>query len=376
MAQANQQQQNPQQQNFHARQRLLQTGISMVKQLPSSSTEIGGQLKIPLLRMGVMTGVALQFTVPVNITEAATRSPVAPWNIVQNIAYNDFSGTQRTRTNGFQLFAAQSFKQGDLIGAIPSQSSDFGFDSMGARILTQPTDTGEGEITFSLFVPMAYDANSDLTGAVLTQTNVGEHYITMQLSNNLVSPDPWASPYVGGAVESAGKIKVEAFQYYIQPQSMDMNQLPVVDLSTVYGFEGGYQTSANINAGQSTFINYPNNRAILSTLVNFENGGQFTPDMSDVEKVTVVANSNTNFREMNPRLIAETMRNIVNSDIGGGTYYFGSRRQPVMTQLYANVQAKFDVKNIVDNTKPTQFVNQFEVQYPSGAPLPGVTMAS
>lgn len=373
------QQISPFQMNMMARMNLLQTGISMIKRIQPVRGDMGSQLKIPLLRMGIMTGVMLHFTVPVNITAAATASPVAPWNIAQQVTYNDFAGTQRTRTNGFQLWAAQSMKQGDALSVAPQMDYPGAGDSGPAlvydtNIISQPVATGEKEIRFSIYVPMAYDPSSDLTGAVLTQTNVGEHYITVDLARGLVGADPWVFPYTAGTVASAGQVTVEAYQMYIQPQNMSAENLPVIDLSTVYGFEGAYQTTANIASGQPTYINYPNNRSILSTLLTFENGTAFTANGADLDQITIVANSNTNFKEMTPRLVREIMRNMINSDLPPGNYYLGSRQQPILTQLYANVQAKMDVKEAKAGV--TQFVSQFEVQYASGSPLPGVTVTA
>jgi predicted thioredoxin/glutaredoxin len=155
---------------------------------------------------------------------------------------------------------------------------------------------------------------------------------------------------------------------------MDASQLPVIDLSTVYGFEGGFQNSANISTGQDVFINYPNNRSVLSGFFVYENGGAFTANGADVNQITLLANSNTNFRELTPRMLRETMRNIVNSDVPSGSYYLDHRFQPIMTQLYANVQAKFSLGTV--NAGISQIISQYEVQYASGAPLPGITVAA
>ena len=369
---------NPFQQNMMARQMLLQTGISMVKRLQPVTGSLGQQLKIPLLRMGIMTGVLLQFTVPVSISGgAATPSPVAPWNIAQVVSYQDFAGVQRTRTHGFQLWAAQSMKNADAMSAIPAMAytgtAGPTLNSV-TNVLAQPVAIGDADITFSLYVPMAYNPDSDLTGAVLTQTNVGEHFINIQLANALVNADPWIAPYIAGTVAANGNITVEAFQYYIQPQAMDAANLPIIDLSTVYGFEGAIQNTANIVTGQDVFINYPNNRSVLSALFNFENGGAFSTNGSDVNGLTLLANSNTNFRELTARLVKETMRNMVNSDLPGGSYFLSSRRQPILTQLYANVQARFSLGTV--NAGVSQIISQYEVQYASGAPLPGITVAA
>lgn len=370
-------QMNPMQQNAIARANLLQTGMPMVKRIaPVTGVVMGQAVKLPLLRMGIMTGVLLQVTVPVTLTVgAATPSPLGPWNIFQQVKYTDFAGVDRTRTNGQQLWAAQSLKARDALSAVPAMNgagSVIPLMDYNTNILKHPTAVSVDEIRYSLYVPMAYDPASDLTGAVLTQTNVGEHYISLQIANALVNADPWIAPYIAGTVAlGAAGITIEAFQHYIQPQSMTAQMLPIIDLSTIYGFEGGYATTQGIAANQSTYINYPNNRSILSTLINYENNSVLTLNETDIALVTLMANSNTNLREMTPRYIREMMRNVMNADLPSGTYYLGSRRQPILTQLYANVQAKMDV--LTANGGVTQFVSQFEVQYPSGAPLPGIT---
>lgn len=370
-------QMSPQEQNFYGRQRLLSTGIAMIKRLQPVTGTLGQNLRIPLNRMGVMTGVLLQFTVPITITAPCVASPVAPWNIAQSVSYTDFTGVQRTRTNGYQLWAGQCFKNNDAISLIPAMSGGAGVApsmNYNTNIVNQPTANGAANIYFSLWVPMAVNPASDLTGAVMTQTNVGEHFINVQLANALVNADPWIAPYISGTATS-GTVTVEAFQHYIQPQSMALQDLPLIDLSMNYGFEGGFQSAANIAAGMSTYINFPNNRSILGTLLTYENASAFTLNETDISQITLQANSNTNFRETSPRYLREVQRNMINSDLPSSSYYFPSRAQPFMTQLYANVQAKVDVAAVTGGGV-TQFITQFEVIYPSGSPLPGISIAN
>lgn len=358
--------------NANNRQLLLATGIPMVKRLQPVIGALGQQVRINLQRMGIMTGVMLHFTVPLAITATATASPVGPWNLAQVVTYTDFAGVNRTQTNGYQLWAGQCMKQSDALGGIPAMSGGTGVApsmNYNTNILNQPTAISTPTMRFSIYVPMAYNPASDLTGAVLTQTNVGEHYITVQLANALVSADPWAAPYTAGTMTTTG-VTVEAYQYYIQPQNMSLDLLPVQDLSTIYGYEGGFKSTQNIAAGMDTFVNYPNNRSILSFMACYENNSVFTLDETDVSQVTLIANSNTNFREMSPRLVRETMRNQINSDLPSGSYYLDHRRQPITTQLYANVQARFSI--LAANGGITQLVSQYEVMYASGSPLPGI----
>ncbi len=369
---------DPYQQNMFARSMLLNTGISMTKRIQPVTGAMGSNLQIQLQRMGIMTGVTLQFTCSptwgaanVNAPIAADVSLCAPFNLAKTVEYQDFAGVKRTRTNGFQLWAGQALKNADMSGS-SNTKRDF-VVSQDSNILNDGVAGGAGTpIVFSIYVPMAYDPASDLTGAVLTQTNVGEHFINVQLPSSLVGSDPWAFPFSDGTPDvGTDNVTVEAFQHYIQPQQMNAGSLPLIDLSTIYGFEGAYQTVANIASGQPTYINYPNNRSILGALITYENNSIFTPNSTDISAITLLANSNTNFRELTPRMLREQMRNILGADLPSNTFYLASRRQPILTQLYANVQAKMDV--ITANAGVTQFITQYEVQYPSGSPLPGIT---
>lgn len=368
---------DPYVQNFNARQNLLRSGISMTKKLQVVAGALGSTLRVPLLRMGVMTGVTLHFEIPVTIATFDSLSLLAPFNIAKQVTYTDFAGVNRTKTNGFQLWMAQCFKQSDLIGAIPTMAGASAATTQtynyNNNILNIPGANGAGQfIRFSLYVPMAYDPASDLTGAVLTQTNIGEHYIDVVLPASLSGADPYSFPYgaATGVTVGAAGVQIQAFQHYIQPQAMTADQIPMLDLSTIYGFEGGYQSSANIAANQAKFIDLPNNRSILSTVVMYEENSIFVANETNVSGVTLLANSNTNFRELTPRLVREQMRNMVNSDMPSSCYYIGSRFQPILTQLYANVQIKMDVTAAAAGV--TQMISQYEVQYPSGVPLPGI----
>jgi len=366
-----------QQSNYINRQNLLANGIAMTKRIHPVQGGLGEQIRIPLDRVGICTGVVLQFKVPVTIATApAVPSLCAPWNIANLVEYNDFTGVKRTRANGYQLWMAQSFKQGDAIGSIAQAAYSTGAGptlNRDTNILNLPVAVGNSTIYFSLYVPLAYDAASDLTGAVLAQTNVGEHYINVQLPNALVSGDPLASPYASGDVTltTGNKITVEAFQKYIAPQGASANNLPLVDLSTVYGFEGAYTTTANIASGQKTEINLPNNRTIFSSSVAFVNGGAFTANCADLNTFNLLVNGNTLLREQTPRLFREEMRNIGNFDAADGNFYFGFRKSPILTYLYGNVQLIGDV--ITANAGLTYFMTQHEVMYASGSPLPGIT---
>lgn len=378
-------QMSPQQLNAIARANLLATGIRMTKRLApvtvaGANIGAGTQLQIPMLRMGIMTGITLLVTALIDSGAAhPTPSKFFPHNLLSQVQYTDFAGVNRTKTNPHMLWAATSAKEREMLSGTPYHSAGEAWGYQNSNLLTTTDDasawanTAAGNVvTFSLYVPLAYDPASDLTGAVMTQTNVGEHNVFLTLCNALVGADSWACPFTAGnATWNAAGIKVEAFQHYIQPQSMTADQIPAIDLGMVYGYEGGYAVQANIAAGQSSYVNYPNNRSILSAYVVFENGNAGVANETDVTMVTLLANSNTNVWEMTPRLMRQIMRNLIGADLPSGAYYFPHRRQPIMTQLFANVQAKFDVATV--NAGVVQLLSQYEVQYPNGSPLPGIT---
>jgi hypothetical protein len=226
-------------------------------------------------------------------------------------------------------------------------------------------------MVFYQYVPLAYDPRQDLRGAVLAQAIYGEHYITVQLPQALVGADPLQFPYTAGtvALQAGQSVTVQAYMNYIMPQSGASN-LPLVDLSTIYAVEGNMQDSSNITAGADKYLNWPNNRAILSAVHIFDQaatGG--TLNETDVNTITLLGNSNTNIKELTPDTLRYEMRYMLGTDMASGVYYLPSRSQPITTQLYGNVQSKF---NIATAGAGSYFLSQYESTYLSGTPLPGV----
>lgn len=359
------------QQNADARMMLLQSGMQMVKQLQPQTGALGSSIRIPLERMGIMTGIMLDVTVPVDVTVAATASPFGPYNLFNSISYTDYAGIQRVLTSGAQLHLLNCFRTRNLqnnsqkmFGYIPAET---GIDT---DILSLPTATGNALLQFSVYVPCAVDPASDLRGAVLSQTIYGDHYITVQLPPNLVATDGLAAPYTAGtvALQAGQQVSITAYQHYIMPQG-GVSNLPMIDLSTIYAVEGNFNDSSNIVAGQPKYINYPNNRAILSALHIFDNGNAGVHNGADLNRIVLMANSNTNVKEMSPRYLRRSMRALLSADVASGVYYLESRVQPITTQLYGNVQTRFDIATV---NAGAYFLSQYESVYMSGTPLPGV----
>lgn len=364
------------QQNFVNRQNLLQTGLHMVKQLQPVSGPVAAMpttLRIPLERMGIMTGIMLDFTVPVTVTAAMTQSAFGPYTFVNSISYTDYAGLQRVVTDGYQLHVLNSvlgnkFMNNAASTAYLGATAETGIDT---DILEIPTANGTANLYFSLYIPIAVDPKSDLRGAVLSQTIYGDHYVTVNFANALVGTDPLQFPYTAGTatIAAGASVTVQAYQHYIMPQN-GVNNLPMIDLSTIYAVEGNYQDSSNVVAGQSKYVNWPNNRAIMSALHIFNQGATGgTLNGADINRIILLGNSNTNIREMSPRYLRNRMRHFMYGDFPSGVYWLSSRSQPITTQLYGNVQTRFDIATAAANS---YFLSQYESTYMSGTPLPGV----
>jgi hypothetical protein len=411
----------PAQMNQMARQSLLATGLQFTKRLQSYSslgnaTTLGSTIRVGLDRTGIVTGVTMLFQVPFTSTGATSivsgtqMSQFFPYNIVQNVTYTDFAGVKHVNTTGWQLHALNALRGGRLQNNAHAMegyiTSETGINAnilgvmnaaTGAFVLKTADWPASGLIFFSLYVPLAYDPNSDLRGAVLAQTDRGEHYINLTFANALfgTTGDPLTTPIevaatgatfalgnTAGAVApwSTATIIVDTYQHYLMPQAgISANNLPMIDLGTIYEIAGGLTDSSNIVAGSNKFINWPNNRAILSVLHTYDNPANTTSlgnglNETDVALLTLLINGNTNVRQLTPALLRMHMRYHLGVDLPSGTYYLSARRQPITTQLYGNVQTQIllNTANVVSAIGTPYFNNQFESFYLSGTPLPGV----
>jgi hypothetical protein len=365
-----QQQQYTPQQNANDQAMLAQTGLYMIKKLQTVTlANMGQQVRVPLDRMGITTGVLLKIQIPVNITAAATASPFAPYNLVQNIMYTDYSGLNRHNTSGYQLHMLNCWRGGKFLNnAVNNAGLTNAEVLIDTGILRVPTAVAADTITFWLWVPLCVDAVNDMRGAVLSQTVYGDHYITLQFPQNFVGADTYVNPYSAGTMTLNGNISITAYQHYIMPQQGVAN-LPLISLSTIYAIEGGTTDSSNIASGQTKYINWPNNRSVMSMIHIFDNGGTGTLNGADISEFILLGNGNTNIRELEPLALRNHQRYHMQADFPSGCYVMDTRRQPISTQLYGSVQTQV---NIITANANAYFSSQSESTYLSGTPLPGV----
>lgn len=367
------QQMNPLQANYMARQMVLATATRYDLKLAAVQSSSGGQFQFPLNRFGITTGVTVRFTATIDNTGAAALTPsiCAPFNAVTGLTYTDFGGIQHTsNANGAALYIGDGVRRGRLpfAGATPTNIPG---------LVEQPSvvqiggAVGTSTIQFSLYIPLCVDPESDLTGAVLSQTGQGTHYVTGLFSNNgLVGSDPLNYPFTAGTA-TVTNLTIQATQHCLQPQ--DYQQIPNIDLTTVYGFQTQIDTDS-IAAGLDHYCYWPNARKIFSAIHIFDNGGALNFG-SDLSQIRVLANTNTELQNFTPIdwLMAQRLK-FDNQDLFAGFYYRGNRRQPIQISQIGQVATVFTPSSI-GVSGPVKFVSQYEVQYPSGQALPGLIAA-
>lgn len=366
--------------NLMSRQALLDTATPFKKIVTSGGPySLGQTAVITLDRMGIFTMLEVQVSASITVANAAaTASPFGPYALVQNIKYTDFNSVDRVNTNGPQLYQLGCLRNGWIQQGATTQTNAVanaaytGVGSVDTNQTKLPTAVGSDTINFTLWVPLAYDQTSDLRGAVLAQTVVGDHFLKIKFADVAGSAtDVLAGPYNSTAANlSLTNINLTVYEHYLQPQNLNM--LPIIDLGTIYGIEGNYVSTANLQSNTPFYINYPNNRSIVSAISIFENNGAVTLNGTDIVTAELIANANTQIRQETPSSLRRWVRNTIGGDLPSGTYVFNSRKNPISTYLYGNVQAKFNMGTVNSGSGPTQFVTQFEDFYPAGVPLPGI----
>lgn len=364
------------QQNFQLRQALLQTAPRMRKNLglfggAAGGGVLGGTTRVKLFNVGITTKIVLDVIATFDIAVAiAVASPKAPFNLINRIKLTDFDGTDRCNLSGYQLWVLQAARN----------KCPYGYNN-GSRpsVLTSPivpTAIGAGAVMrFQLEIPLAYDPESDLRGALLTQTAVGEAWVSIDWNTALYSNANADAVYNGAGTTTVtnGSFTVNVFQEYLLPQNIGgVVPLPTVDLMTVYELAGAIKTSDNLAAGQEKLINYPNVRSVIGCYFNYVNNGIMNSAVTDVTKFRLIANGNNVLREYHPidKLFDQRRWMLEDADLNVGTYFEMHRNKPIETALFGAIQYGFTPATMNGGNTYVEFA--FESFYTKGSTLPGM----
>ena len=350
--------------NLSDRAILLSTGIKNVVPIGTfTGYTPGSRANIKVRNVGVTTGFFVRVTASITIaTAAATASPFAPYTTLSKIEFSDYNTTLRQSSSGILNYFMNSIRYGRPF--LPT-----GQGNVDTQQTVTPTAVGADQLLqYSFYVPLARDPNRDLTGAVLSQTVVGEQYLNLTVNPTVVGDV--TSPYTATTGDvTINSVSFQVWQEYILPQTPN---LPLMDLNTVYEFNGLFTSTNNVSTNGQAFIDYPNVRNVLGMYYGLVNNGGVTVNGGDITNISLIANGNTNIRDRDPLSVRATMRHIMGGDLPAGLYYDGHRNNPVSTFIYSQFQMRLTFGTLAGNS---YLFYGFESIYPNNTPLPGVGLA-
>jgi len=353
--------------NAQDRNTLLTTGIPMRILIGKNGPYSPGQTaRIKLQNVGVITNLKMRIEAQIAITGGPMQiSPLAPYNFATNIVTSDYNTTQRIFAPGNIMQMLLSARH----GRVWMGSGQGAVDTSQVVVPINTVSPSSSNFFFNLDLPFAYDKNSNLSGAILAQTVVGEMYLSVTFPTTFVQDI--TTLYTGGGSVTVTNIYITLWQEIIQPQN---SALPLMDLQTVYEVAGGYISSTNLAQGQWKYLDYPNVRAVKACYLYFCNNGLLTQNETDLSNIYLIANGTTQLGQHTPQVIRQDMRTKMGGDLPTGLYYIDTRRQPIQTAIYSQVQ--LGILPATVNAGNTFIAWAFESMYPLNTPLPGIAQAS
>lgn len=364
--------------NFQARAALLASAPRMRKNLGTFQATIAAgaptaaPTRIKLLNVGIGTRLVLLIETSTTIgTATATVSARGPYNLISRVRLVDFDGTERVNCSGFQLFVWNSVRE-----RMPYGINNAGLSAR-TTLPNTPTAVATAAGQFLLEIPLAYDPEKDLRGAVMAQTSVGEWYLIIDWNTSPYTNGAIDSLYSGAATTTVSMVTVQAtvFQEYLLPQALADGTVPLpkLDLQTVYEFAGNLTMTDNLAANTERLINLPNVRQVIGSYVNYINNNAMAD--ADLSKIALIANGNNRLKEFTKFDKVHEQRLDLEGDMPAGTWWDLSRNDPIETSLYGMIQLGFTPANFTANAS-TRLEVGFESFYRKGSALPGMSQSA
>jgi len=359
-------------QNAAASRALRMTSPRYRKPVGTFTGAVGQTTRVKLDNVGVLTGVLLRvYGTFTSGTAAGTPSDAAPFNVIRRVKFSEYDGTDRVDVSGHHLWLINSQRERQPYG--------YHNDARTAALTLPKIDTsatGSGKAyEFFLYVPLAYNPETDLRGAILAQTGVGELY----LSVDWASAAQWIANGNEDAVltsatgtVSAQTCYVDVWQDYLVARDMGNGQvpLPLLDLMTVYELKGSLRSTDNLGANLAKQIDIPNVRSVVGATFTYLNNGAYT--QTDLSRIQVVVNSTNVIHDNTVDAQFNEQRRWARSDLGKAAWFLPTLRAvPIQTAQIGNTQV-WITPSAYTSSANTWIERTFESFYSKGSTLPGV----
>jgi hypothetical protein len=339
--------------NRAQRMAVLQNAVEMTQQIYSASPQAGqSQINIAPRNVGLVKKFVIKITGTMNNTDGAntaTLSDIGLANLLTQVIFTDLNNNIRIQTAGWHLSFLQAMKnQWPMTDALLAASSEQFSETMGNvfPVIVTPTAIGHGNsspFTMWFEVPLAY-SDDDLRGAVYM--NVVNATANLQLTLNLngafaaAGVDSTLAVWKGAA-GTLSAITITVYQVYLDqlPVGKQGVVLPQLDLSTVYEIKNTSFTG--FVPTQDFPMPYANFRDFLSTFLIYNSNPSADAGRNPGTDINYLAMQSANFTNIfktEPLYVALKTRMMLGKDLPAGCYYFSSRRKPISTTTYGNMQ--------------------------------------
>ena len=337
--------------NRAQRMAVLQSAVEMTQQIYSTQLAAGQtQVNIPPRNVGLVKKFIVNISGTANNTGGANAniSDIGLANIINSCIFTDLNNNVRIQTAGWHLAFLQALKnQWPMTDAILASAQQEFSGTMGAvfAVIVAPTGFATGTsqpFSMCFEVPLAY-SDEDLRGAIYM--NVVNAVANLQINLSL-------APFVAAAIDStlavwkgsAGNVSgvtITVYQVYLDqlPVGKGGPILPSLDLSTVYEVKN--TAFAGFTSGQDNPMPYANFRDFLSTFLIYNSNPAADAGRTagtDINYLALQSANFTNIWKIAPVLAALKTRSMLQKDLPAGCYYFSSRRKPISTTTYGNMQ--------------------------------------
>lgn len=310
-------------------------------------------LNVPPRNVGLITGflieVAVTFATQSGTTACVLNPLGGPANVFSQIVFTDLSNNVRINTSGLHMATLNAMRRRHVPGAAFTTDTPLGFSANWLTVIQAPATIGTSQsktINMIYEIPIAYGMD-DLRGAIYA--NVINATMNLQLTFNpnffmsSATADTTACVYkYTGTVPTFTGYNVTVYQQYLDqiPPGKNGPILPQGDLSTIYEIKNTNLTGMAV--GQDFPIPYANFRAFLSTMVVMDNGGSLYPG-SDMNYISLQSANFVNIFKLDPNNLAYKHRSWLMNDTPAGMYLINTRRKPLSTIQYGNLQLNLNL---------------------------------
>lgn len=340
--------------NMAARNNILLYGVDRLQQIYSSAINPDNQtiVNINPNNVGLIRGFLVKVSGTIANASGVTaldRTPFGASNLLKGVSFTDINNQVRHQTQGWHLSMVNSAKQPMVIGGAYSPNIPVGygnnFDVQTA--LASIAASGSAAVQFYYYVPLSY-SKVDLRGAMWAGVVNAVAQLQLEINPNPVSAsgDYGLAVYEGAAGDWSGNVTITVWQDYIDQVPMDGNNMPVLpqqDLATLYQLNN--TTLSALVAGQDFGVPFANFRNFLSTVLVYDNGGQYNAG-TDINYFALQTANASNIWKYGPEEAAFLARSTFMADPPLGTYYFDHRNKPISTQQFGNTQITINPSDV------------------------------